>query len=103
MSVPLIYGQDILDRNPRLLDDFWTFDNDLFPLLMVGVPKWAPFRIMQDGLKARARIIDSLEAVYRRVDQYEKGEPVDLGADMSDVGMMLRERNKIYNRRMDVS
>ncbi|KAH7487040.1 hypothetical protein FOMA001_g4234 [Fusarium oxysporum f. sp. matthiolae] len=85
MSVPLIYGQDILDRNPRLLDDFWTFDNDLFPLLMVGVPKWAPFRIMQDGLKARARIIDSLEAVYRRVDQYEKGEPVDLGADMSDV------------------
>ncbi|KAG5760306.1 hypothetical protein H9Q72_011571 [Fusarium xylarioides] len=98
MSVPLIYGQDILDRNPRLLDDFWTFDNDLFPLLMVGVPKWAPFRMMQDGLKARARIIDSLEAVYRRVDQYEKGEPVDFGADMSDVSMMLRERNKIYNR-----
>ncbi|KAM0078191.1 hypothetical protein ACKRZS_009715 [Fusarium odoratissimum] len=98
MSVPLIYGQDILDRNPRLLDDFWTFDNDLFPLLMVGVPKWAPFRMMQDGLKARARIIDSLKSVYRRVDQYEKGEPVDFGADMSDVSMMLRERNKIYNR-----
>ncbi|KAG5745146.1 hypothetical protein H9Q70_012169 [Fusarium xylarioides] len=98
MSVPLIYGQDILDRNPRLLDDFWTFDNDLFPLLMVGIPKWAPFRMMQDGLKARARIMDSLEAVYRRVDQYEKGEPVDFGADMSDVSMMLRERNKIYNR-----
>ncbi|KAF9761246.1 hypothetical protein IL306_003893 [Fusarium sp. DS 682] len=98
MSIPLIYGQDLLDRNPQILDDFWKFDNELFPLLMVGIPKWAPFKMMQDGLKARARIIDSLEAVYRRVDQFDKGEPVDFGADMSDVSMMLRERNKIYNR-----
>ena len=61
ISIPLIYGQDILDRHKTLLDDFWTFDNDLFPLPMVGIPTWAPFRMMQAGLKARARIIKQLE------------------------------------------
>ncbi|KAF4995175.1 hypothetical protein FGRMN_5313 [Fusarium graminum] len=98
MSIPLIYGQDLLDRNPRILDDFWVFDNELFPLLMVGVPSWAPFKMMQDGLKARARIIDSLEGVFRRVEQDRKGEPIDFGADVSDVSTMLRERNAIYTR-----
>ncbi|KAM0272408.1 hypothetical protein ACHAPA_002159 [Fusarium lateritium] len=98
MSIPIIYGQDLLDRNPQLLDDFWVFDNDLFPLLMVGVPSWAPFKMMQDGLKARARIIDSLEGVFRRVEQERKGEPIDFGADISDISTMLRERNSIYTR-----
>jgi hypothetical protein len=98
MSIPIIYGQDLLDRNPQILDDFWIFDNELFPLLMVGVPSWAPFKMMQDGLKARARIIDSLEGIFRRVEQERKGEPIDFGADISDVSTMLRERNSIYTR-----
>ncbi|KAM0343590.1 hypothetical protein ACHAPU_008341 [Fusarium lateritium] len=98
MSVPLIYGQDLLDRNPQILDDFWVFDNELFPLLMVGVPSWAPFKMMQDGLKARARIMDSLEGIFRRVEQDRKGEPIDFGADISDVSTLLRERNAIYTR-----
>ncbi|WZH46041.1 cytochrome P450 [Fusarium acuminatum] len=98
MSIPVIYGQDLLDRNPQLLDDFWVFDNELFPLLMVGVPSWAPFKMMQDGLKARARIIDSLEGIFRRVEQERKGEPIDFGADISDVSIMLRERNSLYTR-----
>ncbi|KAI1056424.1 hypothetical protein LB507_001659 [Fusarium sp. FIESC RH6] len=98
MSIPLIYGQDILDRHPQILDDFWVFDNELFPLLMVGIPQWAPFKMMQDGLKARTRIIDALEGVYKRVEQDRKGEAVDFDADVSDVSTMLRERNAIYNR-----
>lgn len=98
MSIPLIYGQDLLDRHPLLLDDFWVFDNELFPLLMVGIPQWAPFKMMKDGLKARARLIDALEGIYRRVEQERKGEPIDFDVDMSDVSTMLRERNKIYNR-----
>ncbi|KAH6955499.1 cytochrome P450 [Fusarium avenaceum] len=98
MSIPVIYGQDLLDRNPQILDDFWVFDNELFPLLMVGVPSWAPFKMMQDGLRARARIIDSLEGIFRRVEQERKGEPIDFGADLSDVSTMLRERNSLYSR-----
>ncbi|KAJ4256733.1 hypothetical protein NW762_008829 [Fusarium torreyae] len=98
ISIPLIYGQDFLDRHETLLDDFWTFDNDLFPLLMVGIPTWAPFKMMQDGLKARARIIKQLEGVWRRVDQQQRGEPVDFGADVSDASTMINERNRIYNR-----
>ncbi|KAK6699239.1 hypothetical protein SNK05_012056 [Fusarium graminearum] len=98
MSIPLIYGQDLLDRHPQLLDDFWVFDNELFPLLMVGIPTWAPFKMMQDGLKARTRIIDSLEGVYKRVEQERRGESIDFGADISDVSTMLRERNKVFNR-----
>ncbi|KAF4967272.1 hypothetical protein FSARC_5184 [Fusarium sarcochroum] len=98
MSIPLLYGQDLLDRHDTLLDDFWTFDNDLFPLLMVGIPTWAPFKMMQDGLKARARIINQLEGFWRRLDQHQRGEPVDFGADVSDASITVNERNKIYNR-----
>ncbi|KAH7191995.1 cytochrome P450 [Fusarium flagelliforme] len=98
MSIPLIYGQDILERHPQILDDFWVFDNELFPLLMVGIPQWAPFKMMQDGLKARTRIIDALEGVYKRIEQERKGEAIDFNADVSDVSTMLRERNGIYNR-----
>ncbi|KID97290.1 hypothetical protein MAJ_06777, partial [Metarhizium majus ARSEF 297] len=38
MAIPLLYGKDFLNRYQRMLEDFWTFDNDLFPLLMIGVP-----------------------------------------------------------------
>jgi hypothetical protein len=51
-AIPLLYGQDFLDRYPQLLDDFWKFDNDIFPLLMIGIPSWAPFKIMKEGLAA---------------------------------------------------
>ncbi|KAF5675630.1 cytochrome P450 monooxygenase [Fusarium heterosporum] len=98
MSIPLIYGQDLLDRSPTILDDLWVFDHELFPLLMVGIPSWVPFKKMQDGLKARARIIDSLEGIIRRVEQDRKGEPIDFGADIADVSTVLRERNAIYAR-----
>ncbi|KAF5021770.1 hypothetical protein F66182_6220 [Fusarium sp. NRRL 66182] len=100
MAIPLLYGQDFLDRHSELLRDFWVFDNDLFPLLMIGIPQWAPFKTMQDGLKARARIISHIEGVYRRVDEYQKGETADYGADpdVLDVSTVVQERNRIYNR-----
>ncbi|KAI0129038.1 cytochrome P450 [Xylariales sp. AK1849] len=97
IAIPVLYGQDFLDRNPDLLDDFWKFDNELFPLLMVGVPPWMPFKMMRDGLAARSRVISALETLYKRIDQYQKGQPVDFGADMSDVGIALN-RNDIYNK-----
>ncbi|KAL4952834.1 hypothetical protein BDW69DRAFT_16235 [Aspergillus filifer] len=36
MEIPLPYGRNSLDKNPSLLDDFWKFDNDLFPMLMIS-------------------------------------------------------------------
>ncbi|KAI9373307.1 cytochrome P450 [Aspergillus egyptiacus] len=98
MAIPLLYGRDFLDRSPKLLEDFWKFDNELFPLLMIGIPPWAPLNIVKDGCAARTRILRKMEALYRHVDQYQRGEPVDLGADMSDVSSALFERNTVYKR-----
>ncbi|KAL9040068.1 MAG: hypothetical protein Q9214_004630 [Letrouitia sp. 1 TL-2023] len=98
LAIPLLYGQDFLDRYSQLLDDFWKFDNDIFPLLMMGIPSWAPLRVMKEGLAARSRLVNELEALYRRIDQHQRGEPVDFGADMSDVSNVALERNKVYNR-----
>jgi cytochrome P450 len=95
-AIPLLYGQDFLDRYPQLLDDFWKFDNDMFPLLMIGIPSWAPFKIMKEGLAARSRLLDEMEALYRRIDQAQRGEPVD--ADISDVSSAAFERNNVYKR-----
>jgi hypothetical protein len=65
---------------------------------MVGVSSWLPFRIILDGLAARSRLIDEVDGLYRRIDQYQRGEPVDFDADMSDISEAVLERNRIFNR-----
>lgn len=97
IAIPVLYGSDFLRRNPTVLEDLWRFDNDLFPMLMVGVPSWLPTRAIKDGMASRARLISALGGLYCRIDQYQKGEPVDFDADMSDVGVAT-ERNKVYNK-----
>lgn len=99
IAIPLLYGQDFLDRYSRLLDDFWRFDNDVFPLLMIGIPSWAPFRIMKEGVAARSRLLEEMDALYRRIDQYQKGAAVDFDADMSDISNTALERNRVYDRK----
>jgi hypothetical protein len=96
IAIPVIYGQDYMDRYPGLLDDFWKFDNDLIPLVMIGLPTWLPLKIIRDGVAARARLLDSMEGLYRRIDQYQNGQPVDFDADMSDISETALERNRIY-------
>ena len=99
IAIPLLYGHDFLNRYPQLLEDFWKFDNDVFPLLMIGVPRWAPLRIMKEGVAARSRLLKEMAALYRRIDQYQKGEPVDLDADMLDISHAAFDRNKVYEQK----
>lgn len=96
IAIPLLYGQDFMDRYKTLLSDFWKFDNDVFPLLVVGAPKWLPLKAFQEGLKARERLQEQMRALYTRIDQYSLGNPVDFGADMSDISTIAVERNKVY-------
>ncbi|KAJ9615483.1 hypothetical protein H2200_001558 [Cladophialophora chaetospira] len=98
IAVSQLYGKDFLARNEKLLDDFWTFDNDLFPLMLVGIPIWAPFKIVRDGVAARSRLNQALEGLYRRIDQFQKGQAVDFGADLSDISSVALGRNMVYNR-----
>ena len=98
IAIPLLYGQDFLDRYSQLLSDFWTFDNNAFALLMIGVPAWAPFKVVREGVRARSRLGNEMEALYRRIDQHQRGQNVDFGADMSDISNAALERNKIYSR-----
>lgn len=97
ISIPQLYGQDFLDRNETLLDDFWKFDNDLFTLMMIGIPSWAPIKVIKNGVAARSRVQKALEGLYKRADQYLKGDAVDFGANMSDISLVVRGRTKIYN------
>lgn len=99
ISAPQLYGQDFMDRNPKLLADLWKFDNDLFPLLMIGIPSWLPIKALKEGLAARTRLQEALAGVYKRIEQYQKGEPVDFGADMSDVSAVALFRSEEYSKR----
>ncbi|KAK4210887.1 putative cytochrome P450 [Rhypophila decipiens] len=96
IAIPLLYGHDLLNRYDSLLDDLWRFDNDLFPLLMIGLPTWAPFRMMREGVAARSRLLTEIEALQRRIDQHESGGIVDFGADMSDVSYAALGRAAAY-------
>ena len=98
VAIPLLYGQDPPDRYSSVLEDFWKFDNDIFPLLLIGVPRWAPFKIIREGLAPRSRLANEMEALYRRIDQYQNGESIDFDADMSDISTTALDRNKTYTR-----
>ena len=99
VAIPLLYGQDFLDRYSSLLDDFWRFDNDVFPLLMIGIPTWAPFKIVKEGIAARSRLLEQIDALYRRIDQYQNSERIDFDADMSDISKTALERNRVYSEK----
>ena len=96
ITIPQLYGQDFLDRNPTLLSDFWTFDNELFPLAIIGVPRWAPIKPVRDGIAAQTRIHKALQGLYRRVAQLQAGEPIDFDADLSDISPIPLSRAKTY-------
>lgn len=98
IAIPLLYGNDFLDQNPSLLDDLWKFDSDLFIPLLLGIPTWAPFKMIQDGLSARSRLLSAMESLYRCIDKDQKGELVDPNIDLADVSSIPFERNKIYER-----
>ncbi|KAL4795061.1 cytochrome P450 [Aspergillus venezuelensis] len=90
--------QDFLEKNPFLLDDFWKFDNDLFPMLMIGLPPWTPIKMMKDGRTGRGRILVELETLFRNIEQVQNGQPPITDVNMSDVSDALFERNKVYQR-----
>jgi cytochrome P450 len=98
IGIPLLYGQDFLDRNSSLLDDLHQFATEAIPFLILGAPVWLPLKSYQDGLAARARLHQSLAAVYKRIKQYHTGLPVDFDANMSDVSITAIDRYKVYDR-----
>ncbi|ORY02167.1 putative cytochrome P450 [Clohesyomyces aquaticus] len=98
IAVPLFYGKDFLERCPTVIDDLWTFDNDFFPLMMIGVPKWAPFKVVREGKAARSRLHHELQALYKRIAQHQRGDAVDFDADMSDVSRAALGRSAVYER-----
>ena len=97
IAISALYGQDFLDRCPQLLSDFWKFDT-IFPLLMIGVPSWFPLKMIKEGIRARSRMLDQMGALYKRIEQYQQKQPVDFGADMSDVGDAALGRSKAYTQ-----
>ncbi|KAF4505924.1 hypothetical protein G6O67_007822 [Ophiocordyceps sinensis] len=44
------------------------------------------------------RLHGALGAFYCRLQQYEGNQPVDFGADMSDVSLVARQRNDVFER-----
>jgi cytochrome P450 len=87
VAVPILYGTDLLKRNPKMLADFWLFDHDVFPLRLVGIPEWAPVRSLQRGLEARTRLLAALEGWYTRLDNDDPA--------VGDASTAARERHAI--------
>lgn len=96
VAIPLLYGSDFLKRNPRLIDDFWTFDNNVFPLRMLGIPTWFPMKAMREGIAARTRILEAMRSFHARLEKHLQGEAVD--GDMSDVGQVEVDRSKAFTK-----
>jgi cytochrome P450 len=94
LAIQILYGSDFLSRNPTLLSDFWTFDNEAFILLILGLPSWTPLPAMRRGIEARTRLHDALVSLYTRLDAHLNGQPTD--ADLTDVSACARGRSAVY-------
>lgn len=97
-AIPLLHGRNFLERYPQLRDDFWKFDNNMFPMMMIGIPPWASFKMIREGRAARSRLLQELAALYRRVSQYQRGDTVDSDAEMSEISDVVLERSRVYER-----
>ncbi|KAH8892925.1 putative cytochrome P450 [Thozetella sp. PMI_491] len=95
-AISVLYGQGFLDDSPQLLGDLWKYDNELVPLLMIGLPTWLPLKVMKEGLASQSRLLNAVESFYRRIDKIQHGNTVDV--DMSDVSNFPFERNAVYER-----
>lgn len=58
-----------------------------------------PLPIVRKGVEARSRLLNEIAALYQRIDQYQRGAPVDHGADISDISSTALERNRVYSER----
>ncbi|KAM7191292.1 cytochrome P450 [Naviculisporaceae sp. PSN 640] len=96
IAMPLLYGHDYLQRTPNVLEDWDCFASNAVSLLALGIPSWVPIPSFQRGIAARGRLLESLAGVYRRIRQHHEGEPVDFGADMSDVSETVLDRYKVF-------
>ncbi|KAF2089166.1 cytochrome P450, partial [Saccharata proteae CBS 121410] len=90
-----LYGVDFCYRHKELLEDFWKFDNDCFPLLVIGMPQWLPIKPLKEGLAARARMRDALTEYYERLEQYQNGTYKG-SADLNDVSSTALDRLAAY-------
>ncbi|KAK7608866.1 cytochrome P450 [Phyllosticta paracitricarpa] len=98
ISIPMLYGSHFVKECPNILRDFWAFDNDCFPLVMAGLPTWAPMKRFQEGLAARARIARDLAEFYELIERFQRGEDLDPSIDLTDVSQIVLERSTIYQK-----
>ncbi|KAE8378709.1 cytochrome P450 [Aspergillus bertholletiae] len=92
ITTTTLMGEAIMEAFPGLLDDLWTLDNR-FPLLTIGVPRWAPIPGVSAAYAARDRILNSLAAYHQAFLQWDDG--VDPGVkfrDLEDVSEPLKQR-----------
>ncbi|KAF7595161.1 hypothetical protein BBP40_007128 [Aspergillus hancockii] len=92
ITTSTLMGQAILEAFPNLLDDLWTLDNR-FPLLAIGVPRWAPIPGVSAAYAARDRILNSLAVYHQAFLHWDDG--VDPGVkfrDLEDVSEPLKQR-----------
>ncbi|EKG16137.1 Cytochrome P450 [Macrophomina phaseolina MS6] len=99
VALEVIYGKDFVDRcGAHFIPDMWYFMDNAFLPLLVGLPTWLPFNSIRNGVAACTRLRDRLADLFRRIEQYQSGQPVDYNADMSDLSTTALERNKTYRK-----
>lgn len=98
ISIPLLYGQKFLDDNPNLLRDLWTFDNDAFGMLVIGIPAWFPIPTLQRGIAARNRLHKALTAYHARLRQsHNINLNTNQDNDISDASEAAYQRTTVFN------
>ena len=66
-SVPAIFGQHLIQRNPSFCEDFWKFDAAV-PDLAKDLPGW----LIPGAIKARGRCLETIKKHHRFLFQHEK-------------------------------
>ena len=96
ISLPPLFGTEFLEAYPNTLDDLWDLEGG-YRWLMFDMPRWLGIPALTRAHIARRRLLDTMRSLEKSMDLVaEDKEPRKPWRDLSDVGIILHKRSRVW-------
>jgi hypothetical protein len=97
-AIPTLFGTDLLNNAPELIENLWTYDRGFF-LLATGLSRFIPLPGLARAHIARYKCLREMEAFHTALEKHSRGE--DSGSkwtSLHDVGSLIQARLPVYQK-----
>jgi hypothetical protein len=97
-AIPTIFGTDLLNNSPELIEDMWAYDRGFF-LLATGLSRFVPIPGLARAHIARHKCLREMEAFHTALEKHARGEnPGAKWSSLHDVGSLIQARMPVYQK-----